>query len=241
MQEQEAVKIFDLVVKEHMLPESLDKLVPMSFIGSTAVQFYQAKVRLMDQLGATEEQRRATLQDGRDAAEMLHNIDVRIGELLPSPQEAKRMSGGGLTYQDNRGKFIGGSGKKVLPDGITSKKAHAARALASPEGIRAWEKVKQEAEENDDIPTKTAVLNKIRADKEEARRKEYEKKVQENRENGMIPSMSTGEARIYLSKLREVVLILPVSVPKDGWNDSSFAEAKAMAEIVKKRLEVWYE
>jgi hypothetical protein len=77
MNEEEAVRIFDIVVKEHMLPATLDKLVPLSFMGAAAVKFYQAKVKLMDQLGATEEQRKATLSDGQDAGEMLLDIETR--------------------------------------------------------------------------------------------------------------------------------------------------------------------
>jgi hypothetical protein len=97
----------------------------------------------------------------------------------------------------------------------------------------------KEARENEDIPTKTAVLNKIRADKEETRRKEYEKLVKKNRADNS--SQTRGEALTYLSKLREVVLILPPSIPKDGWTEGSFAEAKAMAEIIIKRLGGWNE
>jgi hypothetical protein len=84
MNEEEAVKVFDLVVKGKMLPATLDKLVPLSFIGSAAVKFYQAKVKLMDQLGMSEVQRKATLADGQDAGEMLLNIEARIGELISS-------------------------------------------------------------------------------------------------------------------------------------------------------------
>jgi hypothetical protein len=82
MDEEEAVKIFDLVVREGKLPATLDRLVPLSFIGSAAVTFYKAKVKLMDQLGMTEEQRKATLRDGQDAGRMLLDIEARIGELL---------------------------------------------------------------------------------------------------------------------------------------------------------------
>ena len=42
----------------------LDTLVPLSFIGQAAVTFYRNKIKLMNQLEVTEEQRKATLQDG---------------------------------------------------------------------------------------------------------------------------------------------------------------------------------
>lgn len=162
MEEKEAVRIFDLVVREHMLPESLDRLVPLSFMGAAAVKFYQAKVKLMDQLGATEEQRAATLRDGQDAGEMLLNIEARIGELLPPVEDARRI-----------GKSEGGKRRQgqdvpltARPEGMEEKQAYYARTIhRNPEAVAA---IIKEARENDDIPTKTAVLNKIRADRYKA-------------------------------------------------------------------------
>ena len=64
-----------------MLPEKIEGLVPLSFIGKAAIEFYRSKLKLMDQLNITEEQRKATLADGQDAGEMLLDIEGRIGEL----------------------------------------------------------------------------------------------------------------------------------------------------------------
>jgi hypothetical protein len=168
MDEKEAVRIFDLVVKQGMLPATLDKLVPMSFMGAAAVKFYQAKVKLMDQLGATEEQRKATLADGQDAGEMLLNIEARIGEL--AYQEPQSISA--------RGKSTGrGSTPSVEPPkherlGLRSESAmKASEAIhRNPEAVAA---IIKEARENEDIPTKTAVLHKIKADKAEENLKEF--------------------------------------------------------------------
>lgn len=148
MNKEEAVKIFDLVVREHMLPATLDKLTPLSFIGAAAVKFYQAKVKLMDQLGVTEAQRKATLADGQDAGEMLLNIEARIGELLP---------------EDARHLPQKGDAGKRLPDDISWRRAAKSRTIhRNPAAVKA---VIKEARENEDIPTKTAVLNKIKADR----------------------------------------------------------------------------
>ena len=69
MDQEEAVKIFDLVVKEKMSPATLDKLVPLSFIGAAAVKFYQAKDQTHGSArNEKEDQRKATrLPDGQDA------------------------------------------------------------------------------------------------------------------------------------------------------------------------------
>ena len=225
MNQEEAVKILDLVVREHMLPATMDKLVPLSFIGAAAVKFYQAKVKLMSQLGITEAQRKATLSDGQNAGEMLLNIEARIGELLPKPEIAIKgtveTSTGRMRYQ--------------RPEGITSKRADAARAIKSnPAAVAA---IIKEARENEDIPTKTAVLKKIKADKEKILREKYEKETSEKA--GRVQRTNSKEAVAYLNILQRFTLALPVQPPAD-WTEEAFAEATALANIIRKRLEVFH-
>lgn len=210
MKEEEAVKIFDLVVKEKMLPATLDKLVPLSFIGSAAVKFYQAKVRLMDQLGMSEAQRKATLSDGQDAGEMLLNIEARIGELLENRP---------------RGKFSDpnkNSGHGVaLPKDVTIDRSYQAQTIhRNPAAVAA---VIAEARENEDIPTKTAVLNKIKGDKAQEQLKAFREK--HNKE----PSPVLAE---YLEKSIEH-LIQVNSVVKQFFAYPDQVDAKRMKELVR--------
>jgi len=219
MEGEEAMKIFDLVVKEHMLPATMDKLVPLSFIGAAAVKFYQAKVKLMDQLGMSEQQRKATLADGQDAGEMLLNIEARIGELLPAPEEARKMGGarGGKVRQ----------GKEALPvhEGLTDRRAHQSRTIHhNPAAVKA---IIKEARENEDIPTKTAVLNRIRYENEKARPK---------KDPGEF--VTSAEEAKYLHTLEWIISELPAMPPKK-WSDKGLALATGYAKIIRKRLEVF--
>lgn len=164
MEEKKAVEVFDLVVKHRMLPEKIEDLVPLSFIGQAAVNFHREKVALMDRLGMAEDQKRETLKDGQDAGRMLLTIEARIGELLPDSKEAMSTQRPG---QPRRGP------RQQRPDGITSRRATTARTIARhPEAVA---QVIQEAEDNEDIPTKTAVLNKVKADQEKEKREAFER------------------------------------------------------------------
>jgi len=222
MNEEDAVKIFDLVVRKGMLPAKLDELVPLSFIGAAAVKFYQAKVKLMDQLGVTENQRKVTLADGQDAGEILLDIEARIGELLDHlPRDQGRKPDA-----IKRGELqkAGYEGQKAW------KAADAARTIkANPAAVKA---IIVEARENEDIPTKTAVLNKIRFDKEKARREEAGK--QEKPE--IILSL---EEQGYLMKLEKTIYECPKEseIPRN-WHEDGFKRACSMARIIYKRLEV---
>lgn len=224
MNKEQAVEVFELARREGCLPQKIDDLVPLSFIGQAAVSFYREKIKLMDQLKMTEDQRRATLRDGQDAGEMLLDIETRIGELLPPPEEAKRIGArrtSGLTRGEDR---------PTAHPGINDKRAHTARTIAKhPEIV---EKVKAQARENEDIPTRTAVINEIRYAKERQRQKEAEGKREESR------AIIDIEQTQYLNALHRLITILPQKPPKK-WNDAALKEATAIAKIIIKRLEVF--
>ena len=77
---------------------------------------------------------------------MLLAIEGRIGELLPSAEEARRLSGGPVGQPRT-------TPRQVLPDGISSKQALKARTIANnPDVVK---EVIAEAEENEDIPKRS--------------------------------------------------------------------------------------
>lgn len=217
----EAMEMFKLVKANNLLPQKVEELVPISFIGSAAVRYYRDIISLMDQLGVTEAQRKATLRDGQDAGELLLDIEARIGELLPDKEEAQRLG-------RKVGKIPGVS--KVLPEGINHHRANQARSIARHPDI--VEQVKAQARENEDIPTKTAVLNAINYEKEKARKETAEKGRVESR------SIATLDQIAYLNALDKCLLALPQRPPKK-WGEETFKEAQAKAKIIIKRLEVF--
>jgi hypothetical protein len=228
---EEAVKVFDLAVKGKSLPATMDGLVPLSFIGAAAVKFYQAKVKLMDQLGVSEAQRAATLADGQDAGEMLLNIEARIGELLPPADEARSGKG---KKREAVGPRVGqgGSTRDIEPRAMmVGRNAIAARAIkANPAAVAA---VIKEARENEDIPTKTAVLKHIQYEKEKARREKVEEQPKSKTEMSL-------DWMNYILSLERIIAMLPPKPPKDA-TEEALAEARGYAQIIMKRLEVFNE
>jgi hypothetical protein len=158
---EEAMEIFKLMKQRGGLPAKLNDLVPLSFIGQAAVSFYRSKIKLMDQLNMTEAQRKATLRDGQDAGEMLLDIETRIGELYEKAPEAERPGRPSV--------HPGTTKKEMAPKGtaINQRFKHSRMIARNPEIV---EKVKAQARENEDIPTRTAVINEIRYQKEKQRK-----------------------------------------------------------------------
>ena len=150
--ETEAMKIFDIVKAKKMLPADQGKLAEIRFIGTAAMAYYRAKLKLMDQLGIAEKQRDATLADGQDAGEMLLDVEVKLGEIYQTvPRASSRpKTSSGRVDEVPKAKKIGRPAQRI----------HETEQVAkNPEIVAA---VKKEARERKDIPTKTAVLTSIK-------------------------------------------------------------------------------
>ena len=215
--------MFQLVKKNNLLPTTVDDLVPLSFIGQSAVTFYRQKIKLMDQLKMTEAQRKATLSDGQDAGEMLLDIETRIGEIASKEEQERPQRGRTLRSTSSKP-------RKHERLGMKEKKMQQAQKIAQNPKI--VEKVKAQAKKNEDIPTKTAVLAEIRYQKEKARREKAEAGRKENKAVVAIDQV------LYINALDKCLRLLPTQPPK-RWEEGALKEAKAKANIIIKRLEVF--
>ena len=227
MKEEEAVKIFDLVVKENMLPARLEDLVPLSIAGPVYIGFMKGKAKALKQLADNalargdkeawkmlEDQRKATLHDGQDTGEVILNIEARIGELyeaIPDAPTAMRGVQGGARVEPSKHEKVG----------MEPHRARHAQAIhRNPAAVAA---IIAEARENEDIPTKTAVLNKIKSDKAQEQLKAFREKHDKE------PSPVLAE---YLEKSIEH-LIQVNSVVKQFFAYPDQVDAKRMKELVR--------
>jgi len=229
MKGEQAMEIFNLVKAKKMLPTKLDELVPMSFIGDLAVKFAQEKINLMEKLNMAESQRKATLKDGQGAGELLLTIEGRIGKIALKEKPAKS-----IPIKTKKG-FSGATPSGERPKherlGMNRKKMDQSQQIAKhPEIV---EKVKARAKENEDIPTKTAVLSEIKYQKEKVRRKKSE-----TFRNNKTKLQISIEESVYVTALDRCATVLP-SVPPKTWSEGGFQMAKAKANIIIKRLEVF--
>ena len=218
--------VFTALIKAqpHFMEKPLAELLPMRFMGDAAIAAYRSMLRHVDDLNLSVEEKASRLKDGQDAGKALLMIEARIGELLPSAEDAQR---GGKLKGIPKKEWATRGDLKVLPHGISTKQAHRARAIASHPAEVA--EAIDEAIENEDIPTKTAVLNKI-AYKQELSR------VKGEREKTQI-EMAAG-AYLCFSRLQDALHLIPTSWPKQI-NERDFLKLKAVALAIIKRLEVF--
>ena len=148
--ERAAMKIFELVKRNRMLPTDQAKLEEIRFIGPAALSYYRAKLNLMDKIGIAEKQRDATLADGQDAAEMLLDVEVRLGKIYRKIPTSDRKRGTRGVVPQKKAEKIGRPQQRISETEQISKHT------------KIVEQVKAAARERKDIPTKIAVLSAIK-------------------------------------------------------------------------------
>jgi len=222
----DGTNVFQALIKRDpaFLDRPLADLLPLRFMGDVAVSAYRALIRNLKDLPLSLEEKESRLKDGQDAGKALLMIEARIGDLLNHLPGEDVHRGGHLSRYTVPGELEkAGFGRKDRHK-ISASKAIAAHPKEVAEVI-------DEAIQNEDIPTKTAVLNKIAYKKELARKKGF-------REATNLEMM--GEAAIYLSKLETALHYIPTHPPKE-LREKDFLRIKAIAILILKRLEVFDE
>ncbi len=231
-QGEQAVEMFKLIKANNLLPTKPEELKPLIFIGQAAMQFYGSVIKSIKGLPEFEAQHQATLKDGQDAGEMLLDLEVKFGEAALKEPHAK-----GIPIKEKgKSPFLGAVPSGTPPKherlGVPEKRMKQYQTLAKHPEVVA--KIKAQARENEDLPSRTAAINAINYEKEKAR-KEAAVPVKEAMRNAYYP-----EELLYISALDECIHALPQKPPGD-WHNDAFVEVRAKVKILFNRLKVLME
>ena len=232
MTNQEAVEVFELARANNLLPEKIEDLLPLQFIGDAAVKFCMDKVKLIDKLNddKLKEQRKLAIKDGQNAGEWLLGVEVEVGKACKKEPRLPKYHGRKTISKDSEVVTVG---KPPKYERLGMKNHHAvSQAQQVADNPKVVEKIIAQAKENEDIPTKTAVLSEIKYQKEKKRRKEAEGKQEK------VKAIVAIEQTQYISALDKCLYYLPQKPPED-WNEDILREARIKAMIIIKRLEVF--
>lgn len=220
-------EIFQELIKRepNFLDRPLAELLPIRFMGEVAVNAYQGLIKRLDDLPLAQEEKEAKLKDGQDAGKALLTIEARIGKLAlkEPPAIAKRKKG----TPKGGGSLPSGLPPKHIRLRMSRRQMENAQHISlHPEEVK---EVIKEAEENEDIPTKTAVLNKIayKREKERAKGKREETQIE-----------MRGNAYLYYSRIEEAFRLIPSKPPTD-LVEKDYLMIKAIALSIIKKLEVF--
>jgi len=156
----------EIAIKEKQLPANIKDLQQFILVAEEAVKLYKTKLGVVNKLDMSKAIIDQTLQDGQRVGSVLLYALAKMGELLK-----------GIPIKRDKQSSTQRTSLPSLPEGITHKQSYFAQQLAEHKDL--IEETIKEAEENEDIPTKTEALRKI---KEYEFKKKIEKQKQKIKE-----------------------------------------------------------
>lgn len=154
------VKKIDITVVKQYLPDNIQDLSKFVLVGREKLVSVRAEIRAIDKLNLAEEVRVQKREEAQMLSEALLDAEVRIGELLKQiPKDPGRRTD--LQLQDISVPRLEKPKLEVVQDlGFSPKQAQRFETLAANKDI--VEQVKAEARENEDIPTRSRVLQLVK-------------------------------------------------------------------------------
>lgn len=144
------------------LPSTIEDLSKFVLVGREQLVAVRAAIRAIDKVGIAQEVRNQKLKEGQEIAEAVLDAEVRIGELM---REVPKAQGFASAPIHNSGVKNVKTKTEVISDiGFTPMQVSRFETLAAhPEAV---ERAKAEARENDEIVTRSSVLDIVASEKD---------------------------------------------------------------------------
>lgn len=176
----------ELTVQSKQLPDSLPELAAFVLVGREKLTAVRAEIRAIGKLQLAEEVRQQKRDEAQMLSEALLDAEVRIGELTKAIPKA---TNGGANQYGAKPTAMSEKQKtksEVITDlGFTPKQVERFEILANNPDV--VEEVKREARKNDDIPTRTRVIDLVQQRKKaENARIEESSRIYKQFHNGLF-------------------------------------------------------
>ncbi len=162
----------DITIGKSNLPTNIDDLAKFALIGREKLVAVRAEIRAIDKVGLAQEVREQKLREAQDISEAVLDAEVRIGELMAKVPKAVNQHKGAVDSGVHTTKA-----DVIEQAGFTVKQVQRFETLAAHPEIVA--QAKAEARENDDIVSRSLVLNMVKAKKQEEKRQERQEDIQQ--------------------------------------------------------------
>lgn len=204
----------DLIVMQTNLPNTIEDLARFVLVGREKLIAVRAEIRVINKLQLAEDVREQKREEAQMLAEALLDAEVRIGDLL---KQIPKASGGDRKSRkfknDTNVDFerptdtdvakLESKKETIERLGFNQKQAERFETLSSNKEI--VEKVKAEARDNEDIPTRSRVLQLVKEKskeeqyiEQEFKKIENETAIQKNIHNAIYKILCTDISEEYL-------------------------------------------
>ena len=150
--------INELTVQRQQLPDTIDELASFVLIGREKLNAVRAEIRAIEKLELAQEVRDQKREEAQLLSGALLDAEARLGDLLKAIPKA---SGGDRRSEDfktgNAGSFEKPKAEIIKDLGFSESQGQRFETLAENRDL--IDQVKIEARENNDIPSRTRVLD----------------------------------------------------------------------------------
>ena len=154
----------EIIIQNQNLPNTIEDLAKFVLVGREKLTAVRANIRAIDKLQLAEDVREQKKEEAQMLAEALLDAEVRIGDLLKQIPKNKEFKGN--QYREVNSHLCENTKKQETKQeiiqrlGFNKDQANRFETLSSNKEI--VEQVKAEARENEDIPTRSRVLQLVR-------------------------------------------------------------------------------
>lgn len=164
----------ELATYAQQLPDTLEDLSKFVLVGREKLNSVRAEIRAIDKVHLAEEVRNQKREEAQMLSEAVLDAEVRLGDLFKqipkvnSNQHIKKV-------QTDSAVHVQKPKRQVIKDlGLSEKQAQRFETLADNKDL--VEQVKQEARDNEDLPTRTRVIDLAQQRKKKEAEEQEEKK-----------------------------------------------------------------
>ena len=150
----------NLTTTNAQLPTTFEDLSKFVLIGREKLTAVRAEIRAIDKVGLAEEVRKQKLEEAQAISEAVLDAEVKIGELMAKVPKAQGKRTDKKPTDTAVGKY-----DVIKEAGFTPKQVERFETLAKNPDI--VEQAKAEARANDDIVSRSLVLNMVKSKKKE--------------------------------------------------------------------------
>ena len=192
----------NIEIAKNRLPTTIEDLSRFVLVGREKLVAVRAEIRAIDKVGLAQEVREQKLKEAQAISEAVLDAEVRIGELVAQvPKAAGRPREIIDTAVENKKP----KSTTLQGMGITQKQAERFQMLAAhPEIV---EQAKTEARENDDIVSRSLVLNMIKSQKKTEEIEAAKAAIASQEKTGTAPVLYIGNS-IGFTPTEKVDLLL---------------------------------
>jgi len=159
------------------LPTNIEDLSRFVLIGREQLVAVRAAIRAIDKVGVAQEVREQKLREAQEISEAVLDAEVRIGELMAKVPKGSGGDRRSEVFKTDTGVHFETKAEVIERAGFTPKQVQRFETLAAHPEIVA--QAKAEARENDDIVSRSLVLNMVRQKKKEEEQERAREAIEE--------------------------------------------------------------